>query len=57
MGEPRRGEIWVSDVTSVFITGDQICREEDRKGVTENGLECDLILNHVRTGTAHEGFW
>lgn len=46
MGEPGRGETRVSDVTSVFITGDQICR----KGVTENGLECDLILNHVGQG-------
>lgn len=59
MGEPRHrsGETQVLDVTSVSITGDQICREGDRERVTENGLECDLILNHIGTGTAHEGFW
>lgn len=34
MGEPRHrsGETQVLDVTSVSITGDQICREGDRKG-------------------------
>lgn len=59
MGEPRHrsGETQVSDATSVSITGDQICREGDKGRVTENGLECDLILNHVGTGTAHEDFW
>lgn len=37
-------------MTSVFISGNQACWEGVRDGVIENSLECDLILNHVRTG-------
>ena len=50
MGEPRPGESQVSPVTPASITGDQICWEGVREGVTENSLECDLVLNHVGTG-------
>lgn len=37
-------------MTATSITGDQVCWEGVREGVTENSSECDLILNHVRTG-------
>lgn len=50
MGKPRPGETQISDVTSASITGDQVYWEGIREGVAENTLECDLILNHVRTG-------
>lgn len=49
-GEPRPREKEVPDEASASTTGDQVCWEGLRDEVTENRSECDLIVNHVRTG-------